>query len=33
MLKDLKQLVRKGEKGKGLSPERIKVIEDALLDA
>jgi hypothetical protein len=31
MLKDLKQLVRKGEKGKGLSPERIKVIEDALL--
>jgi hypothetical protein len=33
MLKDLKQLVRKGEKGKGLSPERIKVIEDALLSA
>jgi hypothetical protein len=33
MLKDLKQLVRKGEKGKGLSPERIKVIEDALLGA
>jgi hypothetical protein len=33
MLKDLKQLVRKGEKGKGLSPERLKVIEDALLGA
>ncbi len=33
MLKDLKQLVRKSEKGKGLSPERIKVIEDAMLSA
>lgn len=33
MLKDLKQLVRKGEKGKGLTVEKIKVIEDALLSA
>ena len=33
MLKDLKQLVRKNEKGKGLAVERIKVIEDALLSA
>ncbi len=33
MLKDLKTLVRKGEKGKGLTIEKIKVIEDALLTA
>ena len=33
MLKDLKALVRKGEKGKGLTPEKIKVIEDALRSA
>jgi hypothetical protein len=33
MLKDLKTLVRKAEKGKGLSVEKIKVIEDALLSA
>jgi len=33
MLKDLKSLVRKTEKGKGLTIEKIKVIEDALLSA
>ena len=31
MLKDLKPLVRKVEKGKGLTIEKIKLIEDALL--
>jgi len=33
MLKELKPLVRKVEKGKGLTVEKIKLIEDALLSA
>ena len=33
MLKELKSLVRKVEKGKGLPVEKIKLIEDALLSA
>jgi hypothetical protein len=33
MLKELKSLVRKVEKGKGLTVEKIKLIEDALLSA